>query len=390
MALPTTNNQQPATKRLRVAIVHDWFVGGGAERVVQELHAMYPRAPIYTSYCSPSWRAKLSDAQIITGYLQRWPFSKLRKFLPLLRAIWFSRLDLSEYNLIISSSGAEAKFVKTPTTNNQLPSTRAIHIAYIHAPTHYYWSRYEQYMAQPGFGMFDPLARLGLKLLVGPMRRWDYKAAQRPDYLIANSHYTKEQIKKYYGRDSKVIHPPVDIERFKLPTTNYQLRPRSGFVTAGRQTPYKRIDLAVEAATQLKVPLAVIGRGPEHRWLKKLAERNVTFFTKVTDEDMARHFGEAKAFIFPGVDDFGIVAVEAMAAGTPVIAYKAGGALDYVNQTTGVFFSEQTAESLAKTIESFGNKSFSHAKIAANAAKFSPDKFRSLMDKFISSARKLS
>jgi glycosyltransferase involved in cell wall biosynthesis len=363
---------------MKVAIVHDWFVGGGAERVVQELHKMYPKAPIYTSYCSRGWRNRLDDAKIITSYMQRWPFSKLRKFLPVLRGLWFSRLNLSEYDLVISSSGAEAKFVKV--------REGAKHIAYIHAPTHYYWSRYEQYMAQPGFGFFDPLARLGLKLLVGPMRRWDYKAAQRPDYLIANSNYIKEQIKKYYGRDSKVIHPPVDIDRFKnvgLPSDR-----RHGFVTAGRQTPYKRIDLAVEATTELKVPLAVIGRGPEHRWLKKLAGRNVTFFTRVTDHDIARHFGEAKAFIFPGVDDFGIVAVEAMAAGTPVIAYRGGGALDYVNQTTGIFFNEQTAESLAKAIESFDNRSFSHAKIASQAAKLSPDKFRNSFEKFLSSARK--
>jgi glycosyltransferase involved in cell wall biosynthesis len=339
---------------------------------------MYPKAPIYTSYCSPSWRKRMQDAQIITGYLQWWPFSKLRKFLPVLRGLWFSRLNLSEYDLVISSSGAEAKFAKA--------RRDAVHVAYIHAPTHYYWSRYEQYMAQPGFGFFDPLARLGLKVLVGPMRRWDYKAAQRPDYLIANSGYTKEQIKKYYSRDSKVIHPPVDIDRFKdvgLPSDR-----RHGFVTAGRQTPYKRIDLAVEATTQLKVPLAVIGRGPEHRWLKKLAGRNVTFFTKVTDEDIARHFGEAKAFIFPGVDDFGNVAVEAMAAGTPVIAYKGGGALDYISRATGVFFNEQTAESLAKAIESFDNKSFSHTKTAASAAKFSPDKFRDSRGRMISSVTK--
>ncbi|HEX5395029.1 MAG TPA: glycosyltransferase [Candidatus Saccharimonadales bacterium] len=363
---------------MKVAIIHDWFVGGGAERVVQELHNMYPKAPIYTSYCSKSWRRRLEGTQIITSYMQHWPFSKLRKFLPVLRGLWFSRLNLSDYDLVISSSGAEAKFVKV--------RAGAVHAAYIHAPTHYYWSRYEQYMAHPGFGFFDPLARLGLKLLVGPMRRWDYKAAQRPDYLIANSSYTKEQIKKYYGRESKVIHPPVDIERFKnvgLPAGR-----RHGFVTAGRQTPYKRIDLAVEATTRLKVPLAVIGKGPEHRWLKKLGGRNVTFFTKVIDQDIARHFGEAKAFIFPGVDDFGIVAVEAMAAGTPVIAYKGGGALDYVNQYTGIFFNEQTADSLAKAIESFDNKSFSHAKIAAAAAKFSPDKFRSSLEKFLSSVRK--
>jgi len=368
---------------MKAAIVCDWLLGtGGAERVVLELHHMYPQAPIYTSQYNPNpkiWFADkwFEDADIRTTGLQRLPKS-LKKFLPVLRAFTFSRLDLKEYDLIISASGAEAKFVKV--------RDGAVHVAYVHAPTHYYWSRYEEYLKHPGFGFFDPLARLGLKLLVGPMRRWDYKAAQRPDYLIANSIYTKEQIKKYYGRDSHVTHPPVDVDRFKSyskPTDQ-----RHGFVTAGRQTPYKRIDLAVEAATSLKIPLAVIGRGPEHRWLKKLAGRNVTFLTKVSDEDIARHFGEAKAFIFPGVDDFGIVAVEAMAAGAPVIAYKAGGALDYINKDTGLFFNEQTAESLSQAMESLDKKSFNHLKIASQAAQFSERTFQKAMSSFIRQALK--
>ncbi|MEX0881694.1 MAG: glycosyltransferase, partial [Candidatus Saccharimonadales bacterium] len=208
--------------------------------------------------------------------------------------------------------------------------------------------------------------------------------AQRPDYLIANSNYTKEQIQKYYDRESLVIHPPVDVDRFK----NYS-KPadeRHGFVTAGRQTPYKKIDLAVEAATLLKMPLTVIGKGPEHRWLKKIAGRNVTFLTKASDDDVARHFGEAKAFIFPGVDDFGIVAVEAMAAGTPVIAYKAGGALDYVNKDTGVFFNEQTPESLADAIQKFNSASFSPEKIIKTAAQFAPRGFPKKIAIFVRSA----
>jgi len=192
---------------MKVAIVHDWFVGGGAERVVEQLHKMFPQAPIYTSYCSDEWRQKL-DNKVVTGFLQNWPFPALRKFVPFLRIWWFSRLKFDGYDLVISSSGAEAKGIKV--------NKPAVHINYCHAPTHYYWSRYNEYMKRPGFGILDPLARLGLKLLVGPLRRWDYKAAQRPDYIIANSNFTKDQIKKYYGRDSVVVHPPVDIGRFKI------------------------------------------------------------------------------------------------------------------------------------------------------------------------------
>ena len=363
---------------MKVAIVCDWLLGtGGAERVVLELHRMYPKAPIYTSQYDPNPKLWYGDqwfegADIRTGWLQKLPKS-LKKFLPVFRAWYFSRLNLSGYDLVISSSGAEAKGVKT--------GDKTMHISYIHAPTHYYWERYEEYLENPGFGFLDLPARLALKLLVGPMRWWDKRAARRPDYLIANSNYTKEQIAKYYGREAAVIHPPVDITRFKdhaKPAEN-----RHGFITAGRQTPYKKIDLAVQAAALLNVPLIVIGRGPDHRKLKKLAGRSVTFLTKVSDESIAERFGEAKAFIFPGIDDFGIVAVEAMAGGTPVIAYKAGGALDYVNQDTGLFFDEQSPESLAKAMQDVDKKSFSPARIIAHAAKFSPKAFQKNVDQLI-------
>lgn len=366
---------------MNVAIVCDWLLGtGGAERVVLELHHLYPKAPIYTSQYDPNprlWYGDkwFEDADIRTGWLQKLPKS-LKKFLPIFRAWYFSRLNLNAYDLVISSSGAEAKFVKV--------RDGAKHISYIHAPTHYYWNRYEEYLKDPGFGKFlDPVARIGLKLLVGPMRRWDRKTAQRPDYLIANSNFTKDEIQKYYGRDSVVIHPPVDVERFAGHGKSDD--ERHGFVTAGRQTPYKRIDLAVESATQLNKPLIVIGRGPDHRRLKRLAGRSVTFLTNVSDEEMPKRIGEAKAFIFPGVDDFGVVAVEAMAAGTPVIAYKEGGALDYINKDTGLFFDEQTPESLAKAIQAFDRNKFNHSAIANQASKFSAPMFMKSIRKLIDS-----
>jgi glycosyltransferase involved in cell wall biosynthesis len=278
---------------VKVAIVHDWFVGGGAERVVYKLHKMYPQAPIYTAYCSPEWQQKLSGTKVITSYMQHWPFSKMRKFLPVLRAIWFSRLKLDGYDLIISSSGAEAKGIRV--------KKPAIHINYCHAPTHYYWSRYDEYMKSPGFGVLNPLARLGLRLLIGPMRRWDHKAAQRPDYMIANSNFTKEQIKRYYGRDVEVIYPPVDVERFKI--LNKSGLSRQGFLIAGRQTPYKRFDLAVAACTKLNLPLTVIGTGPNHKKLVKIAGPNVNFLTGLSDAEVVKHFQSAEAFIFPGIDE---------------------------------------------------------------------------------------
>ncbi len=373
---------QMANHPFRVAIVCDWLIGaGGAERVVLELHKMYPEAPIYTSQYNSDpkiWYGDkwFSDADIRTLWLQKLP-KALRKFTPFLRARAFSHLDLSDYDLVISSTGAEAKAVKT--------GANTTHISYMHAPTHYYWARYDEYMKHPGFGILNPLARLGLRLFVSPMRKWDYKAAQNPDYIITNSNFTKDQIKKYYSRDAKVIHPPVDVDRYKLPTTKTQLRQiRNGFVIAGRQTPYKRFDLAVTACTELGVPLTVIGNGPEHNKLVDMAGPRVTFLTKVKDSDMAHYFQRAEAFIFPGIDDFGIVAVEALAAGTPVIAYKEGGALDYVKEgLTGLFFEEQTTESLKKVLRKFGKVEFTSSKIAQSSTKYSSALFIKSLNEFI-------
>lgn len=363
------------TGQLKVAIVHDWLIGGGAERVVLELHKLFPEAPIYTSYCSDEWRAKM-DGRVITGFLQHSLFAHLRKFIPYLRIWWFSHLKLNGYDLIISSSGAEAKGIRVP--------KGTVHINYCHAPTHYYWGRYEEYMQHPGFGIFDPLARLGLRILVGPLRRWDFKAAARPDYMIANSTHTQQAIKKYYGRDSVVIFPPVAIERFAKATATE----RTGYVIAGRQTPYKRVDLAVSACTKLSLPLVVIGRGPDHARLVAMSGPTVQFLTDVPDEAMPQQFADAKGFIFPGLDDFGLVAVEALAAGTPVIAYKDGGALDYVlEDKTGVFFAEQTTEALCRALQSFESVSFDTDYIKTSARQFSPAVFRNaitaLIDKII-------
>lgn len=362
-------------KDKKIAIVHDWLIGGGAEMVVLELHKMFPSAPIYTSYCTDEWRKKL-DNKVVTGYLQKWPFPALRKFIPFLRGRWFSSLDLDEYDLVISSSGAEAKFVRPKGT----------HVSYIHAPTHYYWDKYDQYMSEPGFPKgFNWLARIGLWLFVRPMRKWDYRAAQRPDHMLANSTHTKKAIKKYYGRDSEVIHPPVDIELFSQHVSPTE--ERKGFIIVGRQTPYKRFDLAVKACTRMELPLVVVGDGPEHTRLKKMAGPSVNFTERIADHaEIARLVGSSQGFIFPGIDDFGIVSIEALAAGTPVIAYKDGGALDYIKEgETGLFFDQQTVESLVSTLRSFNPQEYSSSDINKHSELFSNRNFRDKLESFIKS-----
>ncbi len=359
-------------KTPRVAIVHDWLVGGGAERVVAQLHQMYPDAPIYTSYCTDEWRERL-DGKVVTGFLQRWPFGKLRKFVGVLRIWWFKRLDLSEFDLVISSTGnGEAKGISM---------TGGVHICYCHAPTHYYWRHYDQYLRHPGFGVFDPLARVGLRLLVGPLRRWDYDAAQKVDFFLANSTHTAREIKEFYGREATVVFPPIDVERFAIPMP----KERRGFVTTGRLVPAKRNDVLVEACTKLNVPLKVIGHaGPDSARLKKLAGPNITFIEDASDEDVAKHLVNAAAFLFASYDDFGIVTIEALAAGTPVIAFKDGGAEDYVVPgKTGLLFDEQTPQSLEKSLREFPRHSFDHNEIRRFSQKFNATNFRNEIQRFV-------
>jgi glycosyltransferase involved in cell wall biosynthesis len=212
------------------------------------------------------------------------------------------------------------------------------------------------------------------------MRRWDYKAAQRPDHLIANSNYTKANILKHYGRDSSVIHPPVSVDEYGLKQKN----PRSGFIVTGRQTPYKRIDLAVLACTKLNLKLNVIGDGPEHMKLRAIAGPTIKFLGQVDNKTKASLLSSAKAFIFPGIDDFGISAVEALASGTPVIAFNAGGALDYMNSDDGILFDKQSVSSLCRALEKFNEADFDHQTIKTVSRKFSIKAFREQLSKFLS------
>lgn len=354
---------------MKVAIVCDWLTGiGGAELVLLELHKLFPKAPIYTSQYNPKLIDWFKDADVRTGWLQKFP-SFLKKLLPVLRAWYFSRLDLSDYDLIITSNtGAESKAIKT--------SSKQIHICYMHAPTHYYWSRYDEYIQEPGWGTFNFLGRLGLRLLIGPMRKWDYAAAQRPDYIVTNSSHTQAAIKEFYGRESVVIHPPVNTDYFGNHDNAKIQKQRSGFVITGRHTPYKRFDLAVEACTMLGLELTVIGDGPEHQHLKNIAGPSVSFTGKVSRSKLRDALQSAQGFIFPGLDDFGIAPVEALAAGTPVIAYKAGGALDYITPKTGLFFDKQTVDSLSNCLNEFRSENFDSQQINNAAKHYSIKTFR--------------
>lgn len=363
-------------KEPRIVIVHDWLLDkGGAELVVEQLHKVFPEAPIYTSYSVDKWRKRL-DGKVVTGFLQH--LGKIRKFVPLLRIFWFTRLDLSDYDIIISSSGAEAKGVKKARPDQ-------LHINYCHAPTHYYWSRYDEYMDNPGFGKLNFIARVGLKILVNPLKRWDLRAAQRPDVMIANSTHIQSEIKKYYHRDSIVIFPPVDIDSLKPSIVD---APREEFyIVSGRQTPYKRNDLAIRACSELGKQLIVIGDGPDIQRLKDIAGTNVRFVGRIDDRSKIDYFRRAKGLIFGGVDDFGITMVESLAAGCPVIAFNNGGAKDIVkNGKTGLLFNEQSVKSVADAIKRADKITFKSEDLIDSAKQFSQECFRSRIKSFTASA----
>jgi glycosyltransferase involved in cell wall biosynthesis len=228
--------------------------------------------------------------------------------------------------------------------------------------------------------------RFALKLLVNPLRKWDYKAAQNPDYFIANSTHIQRDIKTYYDRDSTVVFPPIDVQRFAPDSTDASAADdaREGFVVVSRQVPQKHIDIVVEACTQLSLPLTVVGNGPENARLRQLAGSTITFVVGADDQEVARLVRSAEAFIFAAFDDFGMVAPEALAAGTPVVAYHAGGALDYVKPgITGEFFEEQTVESLVNTLRTFDPSKYEHAAIRKHAQQFSDEEFRRKMREFL-------
>ena len=393
-------------QRLRVAIVDDWLTNlAGKERVTLELHEMFPDAPIYTSVFDPSGvgMAKFKDADIRQTFIRWLPFAKSKHQLyGVLRRWAFTRFDFSGYDLVISSSGAEAKAVRMTKSSSihnfqftifngrsmknekrkMKNDHRPIHINYCHSPTHYYWVRPDEYLSSKTMGWFGKLLRFGLRLLIKPMRRLDYLAAQRPDIMIANSTLTQARIKQYYDRDSQVIHPPVDVERFRLPAN---LPRRQGFVSLGRQVHYMRRDLAVKACTELGRLLRVIGRGPEHDYLTSLAGPSVEFYTDLNDQEVAEALWHAEALISPGVEDFGITAVEALAAGCPVIAIRGGGSKDIIEDNkTGIFFDEQSVKSLESALKTFKSSRFEAADLTAAAEKFSAVRFREKITELIS------
>ena len=350
---------------------------GGAEPMLLEMHKLFPSAPICTSVYNAEKMPAFKNIDVRTTDLQTKLPKKLRYkhvLWPTLRAKSFRKLDLSEFDIIISFSSAEAKSV-------QKSRPGQIHIAYIHTPPRYYWSHYEEFRKEFNFGPLTPFIRPVIPFFVKKMRKLDLESTKDIDVFIANSTVTQQRIKAYYNKPSTVIHPPVEVSRFTPPPKGV----REGYVLWGRHVPYKRFDLAIKAANNLGVKLTIAGTGPDTERLKSLAGPTVTFVGRISDEALVALAQHSKAFLFPNEEDFGISAVEALAAGTPVIAYEKGGALDIVQDgETGVFFKEQTVNSLVEAIKRFETLEFLPATLHRKAKRFDKGLFATKMQKIVS------
>ena len=409
-------NSSRTLKNLKVALVCDWLtVVGGAEQVLREIHHLFPSAPIYTSQYRPKGIDWFKDAEVKTGWINLFP-AFLRRFIAPLRQGYFKHLDLTEYDLVISVSGCDAKYVKTKP---------GAHFCYCHVPTQYYWGKTEEYQKDPGFGPLNFFIRPIFKLLLPRLRKKDLEAAARPDHYITISEFAKAEIKKFYKREAEVIYPPVNTKIFsevakyknirqgncqiiqqhqnrksqieqkkyhhiksdtsQIETEIYQnikvdtrqcetvenaqaLKSQdlnsdpcgcsSGyFINFSRQVGWKRLDLAILACLKENQPLILIGDGPEHKNLERLASRNpklITLHSVMPQSELKEYLKNAKAFIFPSEEPFGIAPVEALAAGCPVIGFNQGGAKDYIlDGKNGLFFEQQSVDSLAKSIKEF-------------------------------------
>jgi len=357
-------------KKLKVAIVCDWLTNfAGAERVIYKMHQMFPNAPIYTSIFNSRKMEAFKDAIVHTSFVQHFPKAKDKHqwylgFYPLA----FEQFDLSGYDIVLSSAHSAAKGIITK------PET--LHISYCHSPMRYAWDNSHEYIRNYKipwiFKGFIPK-------FIHKIRMWDRLAADRVDSFLTNSNYVKKRIKKYYKRDADVIYPMVDIEDFYISKSK-----KDYYLAVGRFTPYKKFNLIVDAFNELPYKIKIVGTGVQEKELKAKAKSNIEFLGFVPENELKDLYANAKALIFPQVEDFGITPLEAMSSGRPVIAFNQGGALETVlDQKTGIFFKEQNTAHLKAAIEKCEKMTWDSKQIRSHAKKFSSDVFEKQLYKYI-------
>lgn len=375
---------------MRVALVYDrvnkW---GGAERVLLALHRMFPDAPLFTAVYDAK-RATWADVFTVhTTFLQRVPFARTsHELFALVTPMAFETFSFDGYDLVISVTSAEAKNIRT--------KPGCTHICYCLTPTRYLWSGYEQYLKDPGLGIFSPLASFVLKSSAPLLRSWDLVASNRPDHYIAISEKVMCRLQTYYRKDvHAVIHPPVDTQTFNIQrTTDNSKQNRTGregyFLTVSRLVSYKRVDVLIDAFNTLKLPLVIVGDGMHRETLQKKAGPTIRFVTEhLTEEELLRYYRESRAFVFAAEEDFGLSAAEAQACGIPVIAYKDSGVSDFVREgVSGVLFDKQSARSVMDAVTRFETLTFDPKEIRKQVLPMSEQHFSDTMMRVIQEVTK--
>lgn len=362
---------------MRVALVHDWLNGmRGGEKVLEAFCELFPDADIYTLiWLKGRVSKKIESHRITVSALQKFPLAenKYRYYLPLMPSI-IERFDLSEYDLVISSSHCVAKGVKT--------GKKTTHVCYCYTPMRYIWDQYTEYFNPERAGIFT---RILMSIARPYLQKWDVKSSQGVTHFITLSEHIKRKIAAHYNRDSTVIYPPVDVENYP------QNREENYFLIVSALVPYKRVDIAIRAFNELGYNLKIIGTGPDESRLKAMASPNIEFLGWLQDAEIKDYYAGCRAFIFPQEEDFGITAVEAQAAGKPVIAFAKGGALETViDGRTGIYFNEPTHKSIFEAVKRFEKINFSFEELRKNASRFSTARFKNEILHFIDKIAKIS
>ena len=356
------------TNKPKIALVHDWLtVPGGSERVLEVLHNMYPEAPIYTTIYNPGKFPQFKNADIHTSYLNNFPLAhkKHQILIPLMpKAI--ESFDLSQYDLVISDSHACAK--------GAIKAKNAYHICYCHTPLRYVW-----------LTNIDNRANSSLlrRAAANYLKKWDLRTIDRVDKYFSNSNYISDRIKTIYHRDAETIYPPIDTKKWHISdnTDDY-------FLFVSRLVSHKKPEIVVEAFNQLGLPIKIVGNGPELVNLKKIAKSNIIFTGRVSDEELQALYSQCQALIFPSIDDFGMVPIEVMASGRPVIAISQGGAAETVIEgLTGLHFNEQTSKSIIEAVKKFNPTNYDPIKIRQFAEKFDTEVFISKIEKAVNEVK---
>jgi glycosyltransferase involved in cell wall biosynthesis len=356
---------------MKIALVHDYLVQyGGAERVLEAFAELYPYAPIYTLIHDPeAMHGVFADKRIYTSFLQKYRFvRKNHRLFPPLMPPAIEQFDFSKYDVVLSDSSSYAKGVITR------PET--LHISYMHTPMRYAWDDCQKYTEDFGFPRF---VKKLVPFFMNPIRLWDRVSADRVDRIVANSHFVAERIRKYYRKEAIVIHPPVEVRRFGIVPEQKEY-----YLMVGRLIAYKRHDIAIEAFNRLHLPLKIIGRGPELERLKRLAGPTIQFLGRVDESELPRYYAECRGFIFPQEEDFGIVAIEALASGRPLIAYRGGDIPEHMQDgKMGVFFDEQTSEAIVGAVQRFQEMAFDPEYIRSQVLHFDKEVFKAKIRAYV-------